>query len=78
MWIGKSMRAALTKSKIQSGFRATCIWPLDATAIDHRYQPAEQFHYEQEEGSAGKSGNEQDENPNLYEGWYQWWDPTRN
>ena len=49
LWVDRAMRAPLTKANIQLGFRATRIWPLDATAVDHCCQPTAQFDFGEDE-----------------------------
>jgi hypothetical protein len=47
-WISKSLRAALTPHNIQSGFRATGIWPFDSHKMDNKMTPATAFTEEPE------------------------------
>ena len=43
------MRTALTKTNIQAGFRATGIWPLNPSVVDHRCSLAIQFNFQMDE-----------------------------
>ena len=41
-WVSRGLKKALTPQNIRAGFRATGIWPLDATKMDKKMAPSEE------------------------------------